>query len=73
MAGAQAASVELTKIDVTKLKILDSSQWTVLSVRLDDSKEAALATLQRTGNIKVQDDPASGRIFVIAPSTAIAW
>jgi hypothetical protein len=38
-------------------------------VRLGDSKEAALRTLQRTGSIKVQDDPASGRIFVIAPPT----
>jgi hypothetical protein len=66
---AQAAPVELTKSDVTKLKTLDSSQWAVLSVRLGDLKETALRTLQRTGNIKVQDDPASGRIFVIAPPT----
>ena len=66
---AQAAPAELTKTDITKLKALDSSQWAVLSVRLGDSKEAALRTLQRTGNIKVQDDPASGRIFVIAPPT----
>jgi hypothetical protein len=61
--------VELTKTDITKLKTLDASQWAVLSVRLGDPKDAALKTLQRTGNIKVQDDPASGRIFVIAPPT----
>lgn len=66
---AQATPAELTKTDVTKLKTLDSSQWSVLSVRLGDSKEAALRTLQRTGNIKVQDDPPSGRIFVFAPPT----
>lgn len=68
-ASAQATPVELTKTDVTKLKALDASQWAVLSVRLGDPKDAALKTLQRTGNIKVQDDPASGRIFVIAPPT----
>jgi len=66
---AQGAPVELTKTDITKLKTLESSQWAVLGVRLGDSKDAALQTLQRVGNIKVQDDPASGRIFVIAPPT----
>jgi hypothetical protein len=66
---AQATSVELTQTDVTKLKTLESSQWAVLGVRLGDSKEVALQTLQRVGNIKVQDDPASGRIFVLAPPT----
>ena len=69
LAWAQGAPLELTKTDVTKLKTLESSQWAVLGVRLGDSKEAALQTLQRVGNIKVQDDPASGRIFVVAPPT----
>jgi len=69
VASAQGAPVELTKTDVTKLKTLESSQWAVLGVRLGDSKDVALQTLQRVGNIKVQDDPASGRIFVIAPPT----
>jgi hypothetical protein len=69
VAWAQAVAAELTKTDITKLKVLDSSQWAVLSVRLGDLKETALRTLQRTGNIKVQDDPTSGRIFVIAPPT----
>jgi hypothetical protein len=71
-ACAQAAPVELTKTDVTKLKSLDASQWAVLSVRLGDPKDAALKTLQRMGNIKVQEDPASSRIFVIAPPTGNA-
>ncbi len=69
VAWAQGAPAELTKTDVTKLRTLESSQWAVLGVRLGDSKEAALQTLQRVGNIKVQDDQASGRIFVIAPPT----
>jgi hypothetical protein len=64
---AQSTPLETTKTDVLKQKTLDSSQWAVLGVRLGDSKEAALQTLQRTGNIKAQDDPAAGRIFVIAP------
>jgi hypothetical protein len=71
-AWAQAAPVELTKTDVTKLKTLDASQWAVLSVRLGDPKDAALKTLQRTRDIKVQEDPASSRIFVIAPPTGNA-
>jgi hypothetical protein len=66
---AQGAPLELTKTDVTKLKTLESSQWAVLGVRLGDAKDVALQTLQRGGNIKVQDDPASGRIFVVAPPT----
>ncbi len=69
-AWGQGAPVELTQADVTTLKTTDSSQWAVLGVRLGDSNEAALQTLQRTGNIKVQNDPASGRIFVIAPPTS---
>ncbi len=66
-ARAQTAPVDLTRTDITKLKTLDSSQWTALGVRLGDSKETALKTLQGTKDIKVQDDPAAGRIFVIAP------
>jgi hypothetical protein len=72
VAWAQGAPVELTQADVTKLKTMDSSQWAVLGVRLGDSKEAALQTLQRISNIKVQDDAASGRIFVIAPPSSNA-
>ncbi len=68
-AWAQGAPMELTKVDVTKLKTLDAGQWAVLGLRLGDSKEAALQTLQRVGNVKVQDDQAAGRIFVIAPPT----
>jgi hypothetical protein len=66
-ASTQTAPVELTRTDITKLETLDSSQWTALGVRLGDSKETALKTLQGTKDIKVQDDPAAGRIFVIAP------
>ncbi len=66
-AWAQAPPIELIRTDVLKLKTIDSSQWTALGVRLGDSKDAALKTLQGTKDIKVQDDPASGRIFVIAP------
>lgn len=64
---AQSAPVELIRTDITKLKSLDSSQWTALGVRLGNSKEVALKTLQQTKDIKVQDDPASGRIFVSIP------
>jgi hypothetical protein len=66
-AMAQAAPVEVTQTDITKLNSLESSQWTVLGVRLGDTKEAALKTLQRTGDVKVQDDAAAGRIFVSIP------
>jgi hypothetical protein len=66
-AWAQDAPVELTKTDITKLTTLDASQWAALSVRLGDSKEAALKALQRTGDVKVQDDPGTGRIFVFIP------
>jgi hypothetical protein len=66
-AWAQAPPLELIRTDVLKLKTIDSSQWMALGVRLGDSKDAALKTLQGTKDIKVQDDPASGRIFVIAP------
>ncbi len=69
---AQGAPIELTKTDVTKLKVLDSNQWAALGVRLGDSKESALRTLQGIGNIKAQDDPGSGRIFVLAPPTGNA-
>ena len=65
-AMAQATAVEVTQTDITKLKSLESSQWAVLGVRLGDTKEVALKTLQRTGDVKVQDDAAAGRIFVTA-------
>ena len=68
-ARAQTGPVELTQTDITKLKTLDSSQWTALGVRLGDSKETALKALQGTKDVKVQDDPAAGRIFVFAPPT----
>ncbi len=57
------------KTDITKLKTLDSSQWAVLSVHLGDSKDTALKTLKGTRDIKVQEEAASGRIFVISPPT----
>jgi hypothetical protein len=66
-AAAQTAPVELIKTDVTKLKALDSGQWTVLGVRLGDTKEAALKTLRQTKDIQVKDDPAAGRIFISIP------
>lgn len=69
-AWAQATPVELVRTDITKLKTLDSSQWAAMSVRLGDSKDAALRTLQRTSNIKVQEDSASGRLSVYAPPTS---
>ena len=65
--GPGRAGGELTQTDITKLKSLESSQWAVLGVRLGDTKEVALRTLQRTGDVKVQDDPAAGRIFVSIP------
>ena len=66
---AQDAPVELTKTDITKLKTLDTRQWAVLGVHLGDSKEAVLRMLQQTGNVRAQDEPGSGRIFVITPPT----
>ncbi len=72
VAWAQGAPIEVTKTDITKLKTLESSQWTALGVRLGDSKDAALQTLQRAANVKVQDDSASGRIYVIAPANSNA-
>ncbi len=71
-AWAQAPPLELIRTDVLKLKTIDSGQWTALGVHLGDSKEAALKTLQGTKDIKVQDDPTSGRIFVIAPPSGTA-
>ena len=67
---AQTAPIELTKTDITKQKAIDASQWTVLGVRLGDSKDTALKTLQRVTNVKVQEDAASGRVFVISPATS---
>ena len=70
-AWAQAQTTgDLTKTDIVKLKTIDASQWPVLGVRLGDSRESALKTLQAVKNIKVQEDAASGRIFVMAPPTA---
>jgi hypothetical protein len=63
--AAQTAPIEITRTDITKLSGFDASQWTVLGVRLGDTRDAALKTLQATKDIKVQEDPASGRIFVI--------
>ena len=68
-ASAQTSPVELTRTDVTTLKTLDASQWLVLGVRLGDQKAAALKTLQDSKEVKVQDEAAAGRIFVIAPPT----
>ncbi len=55
-AWAQAAPVELTETDITKLKTLDASQWAVLSVRLGESKEAALKSLQQTSKFLGRED-----------------
>jgi len=66
---AQTAPIEITRTDITKLNVLDASQWAVLGIRLGDTRDAALKTLQATKDVKVQDDPVSGRIFVIEPPT----
>jgi hypothetical protein len=68
-AQAQSALAELTRTDITKLKTVDASQWTVLGIRLGDAKETALKTLQGLKDVKVQEDAASGRVFVITPLT----
>jgi hypothetical protein len=67
VAMAQAAAVEVTQTDITKLDTPNSSQWAVLGVRLGDSREAALKTLRQTKDIQVKDDAAAGRIFVSIP------
>jgi hypothetical protein len=64
---AQTA-LELTKADVTKEKTVSASQWAVLGVRLGESKDAALKTLQRINGITVQDEAAAGRIFAYSPA-----
>ena len=66
---AQTAPIEITRTDITKLNVLDASQWAVLGIRLGDTRDATLKTLQATKDVKVQDDPVSGRIFVIEPPT----
>ncbi len=62
--------IEITKTDVTKQKTIDASQIAVLSVRLGDPKDQALKTLQGMTNVKIQEDAASGRIFVYSPATS---
>jgi hypothetical protein len=66
---AQTAPIEITRTDITKLNVLDASQWTALGIRLGDTRDTALKTLQATKDVKVQEDPVSGRIFVIEPPT----
>lgn len=66
--AVSAQVVEITKGDLTRQKAIDASQVTVLGVRLGESKEAALRTLQRTGNIAVKDDAAAGRVYVVSPA-----
>jgi hypothetical protein len=66
-AGAQAVPVEVIKTDLTKLKVLDAGQWTVLGVHLGDSRDTALKTLQQIKDIQVKEEPAVGRIFVSIP------
>ena len=68
-ASAQTSPVEITRTDITKLNVLDASQWAVLGIRLGDTRDATLKTLRATKDVKVQEDPASGRIFVIEPPT----
>ena len=67
--AAQTTPIEITRTDITKLNVLDASQWSVLGVRLGDTRDVALKTLQASKDIKVQEDPASGRIYVIEPPT----
>jgi hypothetical protein len=67
--AAQTAPIEITRTDITKLSGFDASQWTVLGVRLGDTRDAALKTLQAAKDIKVQEDPISGRIYVVEPPT----
>lgn len=67
--AAQTAPIEITRTDIAKLSGFDASQWTVLGVRLGDTRDAALKTLQATKDIKVQEDPVSGRIYVVEPPT----
>lgn len=69
MALAQIPPIEITRTDVTKLNLLDAGQWAALGVRLGDTREATLKTLQATKDVKVQEDPVSGRIYVIEPPT----
>jgi len=66
-AAGQVAPIELIRTDITKLKTLDASQWSVLSVRLGDSRDTALKTLTQTKDIQVKEEPAAGRIFVSIP------
>ena len=66
-AAAQGSLEEVIRTDVTKLKVLDSSQWTVLGVHLGDSRDMTLKTLQEMKDIQVRDEPAAGRIFVSIP------
>jgi len=66
-AAAQGSPVEIIRTDITKLKVLDTSQWTVLGVRLGDSRDTALKTLQGMKDIQVKEEPAAGRIFVSIP------
>lgn len=61
--------IEITKTDITKQKTIDASQITVLSVRLGDTKDQALKTLQKINTIKVQE-AGPGRIDVIYPATS---
>ena len=65
--AAQTAPIEATRTDLTKLSSIDASQLTVLGVRLGDTRDAALKTLQATKDIKVQEDPVSGLIYVVEP------
>ena len=67
--AAQTAPIEITRTDITKLSGVDASQWSVLGVRLGDTRDAALKTLQATKDVKVQEDPVAGRIYVIEPPT----
>jgi hypothetical protein len=67
--AAQIAPIEITRADVTKLDVLDASKWTVLGVRLGDTRDAALKTLQALKDVKTQEDPLAGRIYVIEPPT----
>lgn len=75
LAGAVAVSpavgqspIEVTKSDVTKEKTISAGLWSALGIRLGQSKDVALKTLQQITNITVQDEAAAGRIFVSSPA-----
>jgi len=68
--SAFAQALEITKADITKQKAIDASQISVLGIRLGEAKDRALKALQQISSVKVQEDTATGRIFVLSPPTS---